>query len=298
MTEPTLDIMIPFWGNVQYLKDTVSSVLGQDSPDWRLTVIDDAYPDEGVAAYFADLQDPRIRYLRKPANEGITANFRSCVAFAQAPYMMMLGCDDLLLPGYVSSVLKAIRDFPDAQLIQPGIQIIDESGKVYLPLGDRIKGLLRKAYGREPLQTGGEKLAVSLLHGDWLYWPSLVFRTGTIKGTDFRDDFPIILDLAVILDLVFDGTAIAVVPDAVFQYRRHSQSASSVDLSDTSRFDDERRYFALAAGLAAGHGWRKAALAARLRLTSRLHALTLLPKAVATVNPGAAARLIRHGLGS
>ena len=43
-----LDIFIPYWGDPDYLKQTVESVRRQTSPDWLLTVIDDAYPDPEV----------------------------------------------------------------------------------------------------------------------------------------------------------------------------------------------------------------------------------------------------------
>ena len=44
----TVDIFIPFWGDPELLHATVRSVLAQDDDDWRLTVVDDCYPDPTV----------------------------------------------------------------------------------------------------------------------------------------------------------------------------------------------------------------------------------------------------------
>ena len=41
----TLDIMMPFYGRIDHFKLAVQSVLDQTSPDWRLVIVDDVYPD-------------------------------------------------------------------------------------------------------------------------------------------------------------------------------------------------------------------------------------------------------------
>lgn len=115
----TLDITVPFWGEPQYLFDTVHSVQAQTDPDWRLVVIDDAYPDPRVAEFFADLDDPRIEYRRHAHNVGIVANFRACVAAARAERMLMLGSDDLLRPDFVSTVRRAAAQFPKSTSSSP-----------------------------------------------------------------------------------------------------------------------------------------------------------------------------------
>ena len=69
-------------------------------------------------------------------------------------------------------------------------------------------------------------------------------------------------------------------PTVCFSYRRHTESASSASLLHGRRLPDERRYYAEAAAQMQAHGWRRAARTARLRWTSRLHALTLLPEAL------------------
>ena len=43
-----LDIMLPFWGEPRYLYETVEAVLRQTDERWRLTVVDDCYPDPKV----------------------------------------------------------------------------------------------------------------------------------------------------------------------------------------------------------------------------------------------------------
>ncbi len=288
--------MLPYWGDPALLRATVDSVLAQTSDDWRLTVVDDAYPDEGVPAYFAAIDDPRVRYVRKEQNEGITANYRTCVDLATEEYMMLLGCDDLLHPEFVEVVLRAVGAFPSADIVQPGVAVIDEDGREVSTLVDTVKRSVTMLRSSGPRLVSGEQLAASLLRADWMYWPSLVFRRERLAATPFRDGFPLIQDLAVVIDMVTQGAVMLLEPTVCFSYRRHQASASSATLLNGKRFAGEQEYFRLAAQQVGAIGWKRARFAAQLHITSRLHALALLPKAVKS--PEASPKpMLRHALG-
>jgi glycosyltransferase involved in cell wall biosynthesis len=294
----SLDIFVPYWGDPDYMKLTIESVLSQSDPRWFLTVIDDAYPDPTIENYVSDLADSRIAYVKKPENEGITASFRTSVRMASQDLVTVVGCDDILLPNYVETILAAHDSFPEADIIQPGVRVIDAFGGPASTLVDAVKQKLLRPRISESTLLSGEKLATSLLHGDWLYWPSLTFKTASIRTVDFRNEFPIIQDLALIMDMILQDRSLLLVPAECFAYRRHSESASSMLIMGGARFSGERDYFALAAALATGKGWRKAATAARLRLTSRAHALSLLPTLMKNKDGRGLRIMVRHGLGA
>ena len=65
----TVDILFPYYGDVELMKQAVRSVIGQSNPDWRLIVVDDGYPDESIPGWFASLNDERITYMRNEKNE-------------------------------------------------------------------------------------------------------------------------------------------------------------------------------------------------------------------------------------
>ncbi|MFK4761390.1 glycosyltransferase family 2 protein [Microbacterium sp. ZW T5_45] len=274
----TLEIFVPFWGDPALLYETVDSVRAQEDEDWRLIVIDDCYPDESVPLYFESLEDERIQYVRNERNLGITENYREAIRRATTSHITILGCDDLLHPNYVAVVKRVIARFPDVDVIQPGVQVIDEHGAVVRPLVDRVKqGILAPRGGSGIALLAGETMATSLIRGDWLYWPSLTFRTETLQRIDFRDGLPIIQDLALLMDIAFDGGSLAYIPELSFSYRRHGSSASQKTLLDGRRFRDERAYFAIARELASSKQWRRTRRAARARVMSRLHAITEIP---------------------
>jgi glycosyltransferase involved in cell wall biosynthesis len=265
-----LDILVPYWGDPRLLQETVRSVLAQDSPEWLLTVVDDAYPDRAVQEWMATIDDPRVRYVRKARNEGITATFRTCAELATQERVVLPGCDDVLLPGYVRTILADHRAHPDVAVIQPGVRVVDAQGAPVTPLADRVKTLLRPRATGRVLQ--GEALATSLLHGDWMYFPSLAFRRETLLATPFQPGRAVIQDLALVIDMVAAGEGLLVDDEVCFLYRRHASASAP----GAARFDGEVAYFRHAAAQMRALGWRRAERAARWRVTSRLHALATL----------------------
>jgi glycosyltransferase involved in cell wall biosynthesis len=292
---PVLEIFVPYWGDPGLLYDAIDSIRAQTSPDWTVIVVDDAYPDPSVAEHFAQEQDPRIRYVRNETNLGIAANFQKCLDLASGDLVMFLGCDDLLEPGFVARARATLTSYPDASMLQPGVQVIDDDGRPYEPLADRVKRWLRPKVDR-PTLLGGEPLARNLLHGNWLYWPSLVFRTEHVQRYRFRQDLPIILDLALILDQIADGAQLVLDPEVTFRYRRHTASLSGVGLLDGSRFDDDRRYFLEAEQQMRARQWSKAARAARSRWTSRMHGMSMVPGALKARDFAGARVALRHAV--
>lgn len=289
------EIFVPFWGEPRLLFETVDSVRAQAITDWRLTVIDDCYPDESVSEYFSQLGDDRITYIRNEKNLGITENYREVIRRATGEYVTILGCDDLMHPNYLDVVSRTIAEVPGVDVIQPGVEVIDEHGRRVMPLVDRVKQhlLSPKTRGASTVLRG-EELATSLIRGDWLYWPSLAFRTETLRRIDFREGLPIIQDLALLMDIAFDGGSLAYAPEIAFSYRRHGSSASQKTILDGRRFRDERSYYRTAKSLALSRGWRRTALAASFRTMSRLHAISELPGVIRHGNKAAVKSTLAH----
>jgi hypothetical protein len=208
--------------------------------------------------------------------------------------LVLLGCDDVLHPNYVRTILDAHAAEPQAAIIQPGVEVIDEHGATISTLVDTVNQrlVMPKGGGRHLLE--GEDLAVSLLRGNWLYWPSLAFRRDVLTQFEFREGFPIIQDLGIILDMVYAGHALLLDTTLSFSYRRHTGSASGASLYDGSRFAGDRAYFAIAVEQAREHGWRRAERTAKLRLTTRAHALSLLPSALLRGKASAVPSLLSH----
>ena len=272
----TVDILFPYYGDVELMKQAVRSVIGQSNPDWRLIVVDDGYPDESIPGWFASLNDERITYMRNEKNLGANGNYRKCLTFVENELVTVMGADDVMLPNYVQWLVDAAAAHPQASVFQPGVVVIDEHNAASNTLVEKTKAFYRPNHST---LLQGEDLALSLLRGNWFYFPSLGWRA----DADHPDRVPAGAERgagygagARYCDerrrLFYDKTL-------AFMYRRHGGSDSSWRALEGTRFDEERTYFTTIAAELEALGWKKAAKAARIRFSSRAHALTLLPKA-------------------
>ena len=293
----TVDIMLPYYGPVELMQAAVRSVLAQQDPDWRLTVVDDGYPEPGIPEWFASLGEERIRYLRNEQNLGANRNYRRCLELVEHDLVVIMGADDLMLPEYLSTIRAAFTRFPDTAIVQPGVQVIDEHGTPFRGLVDSAKRMLYAPRVAAPIELGGEQLAVSLLRGNWLYFPSLAWRSEVVRVVGFREGLHVVQDLALVLDLVERGERLVVDPAVCFSYRRHRASDSSWRALEGSRFVEERSFFLDEAARMQSRGWQRAARIARRHTSSRLNALTLLPTAVRKGHRGGMRTLARHAFG-
>jgi glycosyltransferase involved in cell wall biosynthesis len=292
----TLDILMPFYGRIDQFRLAVASVQAQTDTDWRLVIVDDVYPDTAAGEWALQLGDPRITYLRNERNLGVSGNFNRCVSLIENDFAVIMGCDDLMRSGYVARLAQLRFRYPDADLIQPGVAVIDEHGRPSNPLPDRVKTLLRPR-GPRPIALGGEELAASLLRGNWCYFPSLCWRGDRLREFGFREDRHVVQDLTLIMQIVTSGGTLVVDDETVFDYRRHAASVSSKGGVDGSKFAEERDVFYEAADRCDALGWHRAARVARRHVPSRLNALSELPAALRSGDSDGRRALLRHVLG-
>jgi GT2 family glycosyltransferase len=293
----TVDIFVPFYGDPGLLKQTVGSILGQANPGWRLTVVDDGYPDDSIPGYFAAIDDSRVRYERNETNLGANRNYQKCLGLAEHELVVIMGADDLMRPNFVDVITAAHDRFPQAAVIQPGVQVIDEHGAPVRTLVDLAKQryYMPKVDGRTELR--GETLAASLLNSNWLYFPSLCFRRSAVAAVGFQEGLNVVQDLALVIELIGRGESLVVDPELCFEYRRHGASDSSWRALEGTRFIEERDYFLQAAARMRELGWPKAARAAHRHVSSRIHAATLLPAAARAKHRVGLRNLSRHAFG-
>ena len=275
-----LDIALPFYGDVAFMKQTVQSILNQSDPNWRLVVVDDGYPDDTIPSWFESLKDERIEYQRNVKNLGANGNFQKCLGLLSAEYCLVMGADDFLEPNFVERINELISSNPGMSMIHPGVKVIDENNELISTRSDQVKKTIRESQSSSTVLSG-EPLAKSLMKGNWMYFPSIVWKTKTIQDIGFRPGFHVCQDLGLAMDLIMQGGEMALIEDEIFRYRRHQESDSSVKAINGERFKDERHFFAVMAKDLKSIGWNSASRAAKVHSTSRLHAASLIPACIA-----------------
>lgn len=112
---PRLSICIPTYCQIDFLRETLSSVKAQDFNDYELIISDDS-PDDTVKELVASFNfDDRLRYHRNPVPLGSPENWNEAVRRAKGDYIKLLHHDDRLdHSGALSAFVRLLDENPEA----------------------------------------------------------------------------------------------------------------------------------------------------------------------------------------
>ncbi len=102
----------------QFISETLDSILKEIPHDVELVIVNGASPDNTdavVAPYL--LKYPQISYYHEKKNSGVDEDFDKAVNYAKGEYCWLMPDDDLIIPGAISSILKALHEKPDLVVI-------------------------------------------------------------------------------------------------------------------------------------------------------------------------------------
>ncbi|MBW2666404.1 MAG: glycosyltransferase family 2 protein, partial [Deltaproteobacteria bacterium] len=99
-------IAIPFHRGRDYLRVAIESVLAQESPDWKLLVVDDSGGGDDVEEVVSTFDDARLTVHRNPVNLGMVASWNRCLDLAESDLVTLLHADDRIESGYVTLMQK------------------------------------------------------------------------------------------------------------------------------------------------------------------------------------------------
>ncbi|HEX2542306.1 MAG TPA: glycosyltransferase family A protein [Caldimonas sp.] len=109
-------VLLPTRNRLEYLRYAVETVRRQDFEDWEIVISDNCSEDD-IRGYVGSLGDARIKYVRTSELVPVTENWNLALETSSGDYVVMLGDDDGLLPGYFSTLLAAMERFPDPDFI-------------------------------------------------------------------------------------------------------------------------------------------------------------------------------------
>ena len=125
----TLSILLPTRNRLDLLRGAIETVRRQASDDWEIVVSDNA-SDDDIAGYVQGLGDERIAAHRTDRFLPVTANWNAALARSTGDYVLMLGDDDGLLPGYVTNLKQLVERFDAPDVIYTSALLLTCPGVV------------------------------------------------------------------------------------------------------------------------------------------------------------------------
>jgi glycosyltransferase involved in cell wall biosynthesis len=224
---PSLEVFVLTWNRLEYLKQTLNSLLNSTVSNFKITVVDNA-SDDGTSNYLQDLQNqnPRIRHIRIP--EHFNSNIDSMVkAISEitADYAMIFHDDDIIHCQYIELAQHILKNYNNIDIICTGANRFSKEFQIK-------QNLCKKFHLRvfSSKLNFAEMVFINKLGKDLCY-PNIIYRrenlVKSVKHFVFSD-FGKISDRPFVLETVQNGQAVFI-EEQMINYRVHEKQDSATN---------------------------------------------------------------------
>lgn len=130
---PKISIIIPAYNAMDYLPETIKSVLNQTIDDFEAIIVNDGSSDD-IENWFSNLKDHRVKLISQK-NKGLAEARNTGIAIARGEYVAFLDADDLWKPTKLAKQLQVMEEYPEVGLVYTWVALINErsefTGRVF-----------------------------------------------------------------------------------------------------------------------------------------------------------------------
>jgi glycosyltransferase involved in cell wall biosynthesis len=208
-----VSVVIPCHNAGAWLLETLESVREQREVDIELIVVDDGSTDES-AAIVERFGDPVSRVIRQPQS-GASRARNIGTAAANAPFVVFLDADDVLMPGTLAERCRMLEC--------SGADVVHCD---WIEWRRHEDGTFHEGVARR--RTLGSRPELEILVDAW--WPpgALMYRRALVNRVlPWREDLPIIQDARFLLDAALAGARFAHASHTGLRYRTYGDGSLS-----------------------------------------------------------------------
>lgn len=131
-----INVLMPVYNVECYVTEALRSILRQTFTDFEVVVVDDCSTD-GTGHIVRQLasEDSRIRLVRTPRHEHLTAALNFGLTYCRAPLIARMDGDDIALAERLERQLRFLEEHPDVALVGCATRAIDQYGHPIPALG-------------------------------------------------------------------------------------------------------------------------------------------------------------------
>ena len=268
-------VVVPFFSNEAYLHEMLCSLESQTSADWVCVVVDDSGRENQAKLTVGSLANQRITYTKNETNLGLAKCWNVGLEYLSTYFspslVAVVHADDVLEANFIEASQKAHSDNPNAIAVHTSVTVVDEENKKRFSFPDFIKFHVAPYKHSRSISTSGDSGLASVLRGNFVFCPTVSFKTDLITQPLFDPQWRMAVDLDLISRLLLDGQTIVGIPDFVYRYRRHRNNLTSQLTDTTVRFVEEISFYKQIAVKCAQKGFDKSAVVASRLTMVRLH---------------------------
>ncbi|MBA3017191.1 glycosyltransferase family 2 protein [Patescibacteria group bacterium] len=123
-------VLLPTRNGGPFLADCISSILDQPYHDMELVVSDNANTDETQEVVASFAKDSRLKVIRVDTPISVTDNWNRAFDASSGDYILMMGDDDYLLPGYFQRVDQILEKYGNPECITYNVYVYISSSAI------------------------------------------------------------------------------------------------------------------------------------------------------------------------
>lgn len=194
-----MTLVVACYNHERFLERALETAFGQDHPNLRVIITDDASTDESQRKIVELLEanDWEAELIFHDQNRGICATFNQALARVETPYVAFISADDWQDPHRVSTHVSVLECNPEASMVYGPVNFVGEDDE--LLVGISMDQYYAEAWSQWP---GGQRdkfrddvFMRLLTEGNWIPAPSVLSRTAQLRDAGLYDESLALEDL-------------------------------------------------------------------------------------------------------
>lgn len=226
ISHPIVSVVLPLYNSVNYIKESVESILNQQYTNFELIIIDDCSSD-GSAEVVQSINDNRIRYIKNESNIGLNRSLNLGISLAKGKYIARMDHDDISLPNRFSVQVSFLEKNLNYILIGSNHNIINENGTVI--------------FSSPLISYEDNELKSSLFFGCPFIHPGIMIRKSVLQNlTPFYNETIKQAEDYVLYCTIMNFGKFYTPKDIIFSYREHQSINRGTSPANKSLIIDGR----------------------------------------------------------
>lgn len=113
---PLVSVVIPFFNDGKYIKETLQSVAEQTYPNVEIILVDDGSTDVDSMRAFNELKMDHLEKIRE-INSGPSVARNTAIQHARGKYILPLDADDKIAPTYIEKAVRYLEAHCDCGIV-------------------------------------------------------------------------------------------------------------------------------------------------------------------------------------
>lgn len=227
-----VSIIIPVYNGKDYMREAIDSALNQTYDNIEVIVINDGSDDDGATRRVAMEYGNRIRYFEKN-NGGVSSALNYGINVMKGTCFSWLSHDDVYLPDKIESEVKALRAYPESDVIvYCRCSTINEKSKI---ISDKSKSNILQT---NQLIESKDVLKYLLKYGSLNGCGLLIHKSVFEKCGLFDENLRYAQDALMWYKIFAKGYSLYVVPNQAVKSRVHKQQQTIVSAHLYSKDSD------------------------------------------------------------